>query len=286
MKIGSFATAHTIEEALSLAKGHDNAAYIAGGTDILVKARESDAYANTFLIDISPLSELKAITETDDSVVIGSMATHGQIAASEIVKKYCSILADACATVGAPQIRNRATIGGNVANASPAADSLPALAALDAQVIVADAESGQRKTVPFGELITGSGKLSVSRTALIVSFIIPKRIGYAGMYYKLGRRNSLSISRMTIACILKKNEAGVVEDLNLAIGAVFPRPVVFKEINQKLIGIKPAEKDIEAFAKESSDKIPEIAGIRPTTKYKQPVCCSLIVRVLKALLEA
>ena len=93
-----------------------------------------------------------------------------------------------------------------------------------------------------------------------------------------------TISRMTIAACLKTDAQNRVEDLKLAVGSVFPQPVVFEEINRTLVGKIPSEAELSAFAKQVSDKIPEIAGIRPTTKYKQPVCQKLCERVLRELL--
>lgn len=284
MKIGAYLKASTVAEAVSAAREHaDHCAYLVGGTDILVKAREGDAYLNTTLIDISGLEELRGIRDCGETLEIGALTSHAEISASPLVLEHGELLAKACLTVGSPQIRNRGTIGGNIANASPAADSLPALAAMGAKAEVTDAEGGSR-ILSLTDVIQSSYRLALPKTALITRIHLPKHTGWRAVFYKLGRRNALSISRMTIAAVAKLAEDGTVDGFSLAVGSVFPKPYVFDKLNRSLLGKIPTEEEIDRFAERTSDKIPEIAGIRPTTAYKQPVCRNLTARVAKDIL--
>lgn len=104
-------------------------------------------------------------------------------------------------------------------------------------------------------------------------------------YTKLGRRKALSISRMTMATLLELDAEGVVTKFEMTVGATFPKPMLFPDISDMLVGKKPTEEDIVKVARSLSDKIPEIAGVRASTRYKQPVCRRLSERILKELIE-
>jgi carbon-monoxide dehydrogenase medium subunit/xanthine dehydrogenase FAD-binding subunit len=189
----------------------------------------------------------------------------------------------ACRTVGSRQIRNHATLAGNVCNASPAADSLAALAVLDARV--AFRREGKTLTLPLYDVIERPYH-TVLTDRDIVTAIHVRRLpeGTACRFYKLGRRKALAISRMTIAAILHKAADGTPDDFNITVGATFPRPATFPEINALLLHKQPDEAAVEAVAAALSQKIPALAGIRKSTAYKQPVCRNMTARILTELL--
>lgn len=284
MQVRTYIRPASLTDALhTLATVEEPIAIIAGGTDVLVYAREDDRYANSALIDIYGLAEeLGQIREEGDDLIIGALATHAAIAKSPLVLRYAPILADACRSIAAPQVRNHATIAGNIANASPAADSLGALAVLRAKVGVQSPE-GQRE-LAMDQIIARPYRNNLGPRDLITYIRVPKLEGYRHMFYKLGRRRAQSISRMTLAALVKTDCQGVVADFRITVGATFPRPMVFPDVDAMLIGKKPTQADLEAVAKALSDKIPEIAGIRASTTYKQPVCQKLCLRILNDLL--
>ena len=284
MRMASYVKAASIDGALAAAKAAGGPAlYFAGGTDILVKARENEFYKDHHVIDIFGLPELCGVTDAGDRLRIGSMTTHTQIVENELVRQHANILSLACATVGSLQIRNHATIGGNIANASPAADTLPALAVLDAKVEVRRAD--ETLLLPLYDVVTGPYKTSLIAGDLITAVYVKKLPdGCVGDFYKLGRRRALAISRMTAATLLNMDAEGRVTYFDMTLGATFPRPQRFDDISAMLVGKQPAAADIAAVAKALSDKIPEIAGIRHSTKYKQPVAEKLAARILKKLI--
>ncbi|MEG1523399.1 MAG: FAD binding domain-containing protein [Clostridia bacterium] len=270
-----------VETALHTATGPVK--LIAGGTDVLVQARDGDPYKDYTFIDIYGIPGLSQITETATTLRIGAGITHAEITASPLVQQYAGILADACNTIGSPQIRNHATIGGNIANASPAADTLAALAVLDAALEIRC--HGELRQVSIFDVIERPNRTKLNSHDLITCILIPKLpAGCRYQFYKLGRRKALSISRMTIATVLQSDSDGVVRHFCMTMGATFPRPMVFPEINAMLLNKRPTEDDIQMVSLALSDKIPEIAGIRPSTIYKQPVCRKLCVRILHQLL--
>ena len=256
---------------------------LAGGTDVMVYAREDDRYAEHSVVDIYHLPELRGITEEGDTIRIGAGTTHTEIETSALIQSHANVLAMACRTVGSRQIRNRATIGGNICNASPAADSLGALAVLGAVLEVR--RNGETVLIPLSEVIEKPYRTALSDRDLVLAVRIRKLpADEVTHFWKLGRRKALAISRMTIATILHRDENGVVDDFNITVGATFPRPMTFQDVNALLLGKKPDAASVKAVAKELSDKIPEIAGIRKSTTFKQPVCRNMTERILSELL--
>lgn len=208
--------------------------WMAGGTELLVQGRNSDRFAECAVFDLTAIAELQQIREQADCLEIGSMATHAEIATSPLVKQYAPILAQACAQVGACQLRNRATIGGNIANASPAGDTLGPLTALDAEVVLD--ELGACRTMPVTELIAAPGKTILQEREFIRSIRLPKlEKGSQSCFFKVGRRSALAISRLTLSLLLTVNGDGTVKEMRAAIGAVFPRPVRFRELEYTLV---------------------------------------------------
>lgn len=256
---------------------------VAGGSDVVVQAREDDRFKDHTAVDIFGVSELRGIREEGSQLVIGAAVTHEEIVRSPLVRKHAPILAEACHTVGSPQIRNHATIGGNIANASPAADTLAALAVLGAKLVLWRA--GKEETVPLVAVFEGPYRTNLGDRDLILSVVFDKVAeDVCFNFTKVGRRKALSISRMTIATLLARDASGVVTRFDMTVGATFPTPVAFPDISAMLVGKKPDAEDIRKVARALSDKIPEIAGIRASTRYKQPVCRRLSERILTELI--
>ncbi len=274
------ASLHEALEALRSAKG--GVKLLAGGTDVLVNAREGHPYRDMSILDIYGIEELCQIEELEGWIAIGAGVTHAQIEQSLLIRARVGVLADACRTVGSPQIRNHATIGGNIANASPAADSLAALSVLEAEVEVN--RLGEIRRVPLGDIIEKPYRTTLTDRDLITRIFVKKApAGTKFHFYKLGRRKALAISRMTIATLLQQDASGKVEQFHMTMGATFPKPMLFSDIDAMLIGKRPTDADIAAVAEALSAKIPLIAGIRPSTTYKQPVCKKMVERILSEL---
>jgi len=284
MEFQSYKKVHSVEECVSTLKEIEGGVVLlAGGTDVLVKAREGHRYADKTVVDIYGIPELCGISETETELIIGADTTHAQIADSPLVRWKAGVLADACRTVGSPQIRNHATIGGNIANASPAADSLAALSVLEAEVEIN--RLGEIVRMPISDVIEKPYRTTLNDRDLITRIIV-KKIPHGSQcnFYKIGRRNALSISRMTIATLLNTDETGKVTAFHMTMGATFPKPMLFSDVDEMLIGKIPTEADVDTVAEALSNKIPQIAGIRPSTVYKQPVCRKMVKRILTQML--
>ncbi len=285
MGIRGFYKPGTAEEAArAFAAADGNAFYLNGGTDVLVAAREKDTFDGRLAIDISDLQELKQLCEGENSIFVGAGCTHSTVAASALIKRYASVLAAACAEVGSPQIRNRGTIGGNIANASPAADTLAPLALLNARLTLRSAE-GMRE-LALQQVVTGPYQTALVPGELITKIQIDKLPpGERQCFIKLGRRKALAISRLTVCVAGAKAENGCISDLRIALGSAFPQPLVFPELNAQAIGQKPTAQLLALIAEATAAKLPEIAGVRSSTRYKQPVSRLLLARALGEVFE-
>ena len=285
MGLSGFQTAWTVEEALRAFQEADgDAFYIHGGTDVMVIARKTDRFDKKLAIDISRLDGLKGISEKEGCICIGAGCSHRSVADSPIICQYAPALAKACSQIGSPQIRNRGTIGGNIANASPAADTLGPLAMYRASVTL-QSMNGTR-VLPLRDVITGPGRISLTPGELITEIRIDKlpedcRHGF----FKLGRRRALAISRLTVSAAGRLAADGTISDLRTALGSAFPRPAVFPEIDAMAIGERPVPELLHEIAAAVAAKLPEIAGMRPSTLYKQPVSQNLLERLLGEIFE-
>ena len=284
MRYKAYYRPETLAEAEALLKTLDGpVCLVAGGTDVLIYAREDDRYAEHSIVDIYRLPELVGITCTDDAIRIGAGVTHTEVERSPVIQAHAGVLAMACRTVGSRQIRDHATLAGNVVNASPAADSLAALAVLDARVEFR--RDGATHLLPLGDVIAKPYRTTLTDRDIVTAILV-RRLpdDTVCRFFKLGRRKALAISRMTIATILHKAPDGTLDDFNITVGATFPRPETFPQINAMLIGKRPDAAKIDDVARALSERIPALAGVRKSTAYKQPVCRNMTTRILTELL--
>ena len=259
--------------------------FVAGATDILVQARNGEPFAGCAAYDLTLLPALREIREDGDAIVIGSTATHAEIAASPLVRAYAPMLAAAVSEIGAVQLRNRATIGGNVVNASPAGDTLGPLSAMNAVVLLD--YMGERRELPFLDFILGSGKTALKEKEFLRGVRIPKLPPDAQWRFeKVGRRNAMAISRLTVSMIAVFSDKNTLKELRVGIGAAFQKPMRFLELEQSAVGQPLLDENIEAIARAFSETLPQIAGRRASTDYKQPVCRMICARLLREMRDA
>ena len=175
--------------------------FLNGGTDLMVLAKANLIPESTWF-DISDIQALKGIKEEGDNLVIGAGVTHTELAESELVRRHALALAEAASNVGGPQIRNRGTIGGNLANGSPAADTSPALVSLGASAVLLS-ERGER-TVLVEKYALGNRRTVREPDEIIARFIVPIRPGVKGHWKAMSQRKALSISKisMAVSCVL------------------------------------------------------------------------------------
>lgn len=276
----------TVEEALAfLGKEGERTRVLVGGTDLLVKLRSlcpEDEDLPRYVMDITALEELRGIEESDGSLSIGPLTTHGEIAVSEPVKKHAPLLAQACSRVGATQLRAVGTIGGNIINASPAADSVPALVALDAEATFRSA-GGERRT-PLKEIFLKPNQTDIRPDELLVGIDFPKLPeGAKTAFVKLARRNALAISRMNIAVVVVLKD-GVAAEVRISPGSATPLPDRIAAAEEVLLGKTPDEELVRRAGEKVSEEMIARSGFRWSTPYKQPVIEALASRALRRAL--
>ena len=249
---------------------------IAGGTDVLIELRRRRASGVT-LIDLTRIQDWRDIRVEDGNVVIGALCTHEQIARHPLVRTHATALAEACSEVGSLQIRNRGTIGGNVANASPCADGLTALVALDARAEVASVRGVRRALV--SDLVERPYRTTLQPDELIVAFQVPVQREGRSAFVKLGRRDALAIARINAGCVLEVAEDRIVRCL-LAVGSVMPRTQRVVEAEQALEGAPATEEAAYEAGSIVAERMVAVSGVRWSTPYKEPAVRAVVARVL------
>lgn len=249
---------------------------LAGGTDIVIALNERETVPDG-LVDLSGIAELKQITLRGDELHIGSMATFTQIATNASVRRVCPMLAEAAASVGSPQVRNVGTIGGNLANAATAADTVPALMAADAKAIVRSA-SGER-VLSVTEIPTGLNATCLTQDELICEFIVPLHENCFMDFEKVGRRKALAIARINMGILLEMH-GGTIERAAVAYGAVGKTAYRVTELEAFLSGKKLDGGLIEDAAALVERIVTEKLHGRKTTPYKRKIAAAVLRRAL------
>lgn len=281
MSIHNFFQPTKLEECFELMEKYHSYQIIAGGTDLLVK-HFANGQDIACLIDISRIKSLQGIAEDGEQLRIGALATHDSIVRDEKVSHWADVLAQACKTVGSPQIRSVATLGGNIVNASPAADGVTALAALHA-VVEIQSKCGER-LVPIEAFITGPGTTDLKKGEVLTGIIVPKYpVGdYRHYYLKSGQRQSLAIAKVSLAAIVRLDAQNVVSRIRLACGAVGPTVICPTNCEKYLMG-KSLTDDVLAAAQEIiMQEVRPIDDIRSTVEYRR----HMIGQYLKFVLQA
>jgi CO/xanthine dehydrogenase FAD-binding subunit len=272
----------TLEETLELLAEHEGSRLMAGGTDLLILLREGDVRAE-HLIDLGSVEELRYIREDGGTVHIGAATTHDQLLNSEIIAAKAPILGEAVASIGSVQIRNRGTIGGNLCNASPAADTVPPLLVLDAEVTVTSSET--LRTFPLIDLFIGPKMTSLALGELLteISFRVPPR-GSGASFHKLGRRKGLTLSVVNAAAYLTLDGSTCI-DAGVALGAVASTPLRMHAIEAMLRGEALSRQLIEASASACSNLVRPIDDIRASAEYRREMSRVLARRAITGAWE-
>ncbi|MEF9934569.1 MAG: FAD binding domain-containing protein [Clostridium sp.] len=267
MDLKSVFKASSMDEALKLLNEYsDKAKVIAGGTDIVIELKERKLKAEV-MIDIADIAELRFIKDAGDYVEIGAATTFTDMWTNELLDSEFKGLAEAARSVGSPQIRNRGTVGGNIANGSPAADTVPPLMALDATCVIKSL-NGERE-VALKNLHTGKGSVDIKGDELLYSIKVNK-LGSKGAlgFSKLGLRNALAISRLSVAVSVKVDESGICTESMIGSGSLSRCPERESKIEELLVGKKLDEATLEEVACAFEDHIKERLAGRSTMEFK------------------
>lgn len=217
--------ARSVEEALQVMTAAPGACRaIAGGTDLLLDLQQGRLPPVDTLVDVTAIPELTCLEMRESGLFIGAAVPLSEIAASQLVMQHACALVDACDLIGGPQVRNMATLGGNVAHALPAADGTIALMALDAQVEIGAYQSGLR-SIPLGQLFTGPGQSILNpRHELLVGFRLPaSKPGQASAFARVMRPQGVALPVLNMAVWLERRDDRI-QDIHIAVGPAGPVP--------------------------------------------------------------
>lgn len=253
---------------------------LAGGTDLMV-GWNLGLMNGRSVLDLSRVAEWKKIDVVDDGVDIGSLVTHAQLQAHPVLRKRFPLLAAACATVGAAQIQNRGTLGGNIANASPAGDTFPALSVYEATVRVVGPKG--RRGVPLAEIFAGVKKTTLKPGELIEAVFLPfpDETPTRGMFRKVGTRAAQAISKTVFAGLIWNGKGGVLDQVRLSFGSMAPTVRRLHAVEGFLRGRRLNDISITAAAELLTNDLSPIDDIRSTREYRLRASRNILIAFLK-----
>ena len=269
-----------VTECLDILSQHGTeTAILAGGTDVMISLR-AGAKKPRIILDISRLPETRLVEPHGETVRVGSTLTYSELIDHPIIKNEFPALCAAMGCVGSLQIRNVGTLGGNIANSSPAADSIPPMMLRDAEIIIQ--KKGSSRIQKLEKLIVGAYSNTLEPDELITGIILRKiKKGYRESYQRIGRRKSLSIARINAAILGRLNDSGVIEDARISVGSVAPSPMRMTNVESHLRGRKPEWKTILEASRMIAQEIIDLVGVRHSTEYKQPAITGLALKCLE-----
>ncbi len=275
----------TVSEALDLLSRHGDACrLIAGGSDLILELERGVRHQGV-LVDVSRVAGLNQIELTDGAgtLTLGANVTHNQVVADAGAVAHAFPLARACWLVGAPQIRNRGTVAGNLVTASPANDTITPLWAMDATVTLVSAARGER-TLPFDEFFLGVRRTALLPDEMLVRINVPTlKPGERGTFLKLGLRQAQAISLINVAAVLDFGRDGVIAHARIALGAVAPTIVRASQAESYLAGKKLTDDVIDEAAKLAAGAARPISDRRAGADYRRDMVRVYAARALREL---
>jgi carbon-monoxide dehydrogenase medium subunit len=268
--------ARSLKEALELkSKYRENAVFIAGGTALLVDIR-NDVFKPEprAVIDISDLDEIDYIRQEGSQISIGAVAKISAIKKSPIVQKSAPILSQVCKQFANPLIRNRATMGGNLINASPAADMATPLLTLGATILLKSID-GER-TIPMEEFFSGVKRTNHRDDELLAGVRFNGTQGKRYQFLKMGQRNGTAISLVSLSLMFDVADGVIKDDLKLALGAVAPMPIRAYRTEDALRGVGPSLENIKRAGNILKDEVNPISDVRGSAEYRREMSAALL----------
>jgi CO/xanthine dehydrogenase FAD-binding subunit len=251
---------------------------LAGGTDLMVQLEADVIEPPAAVLDLWRLGELRGVAYDGYDVTIGALTTWTELRASPVIRARLPALVQAAATIGAAQIQNRGTIGGNICNASPAGDSLPVLLAVDATFDVGSV-AGER-TIPAREFWVAYRQTALRADELLLRVRFPVERGRHTRFRKVGGRAAQAISKVVMA-LSYRDDGPLWRDVRLALGSVAPTPIRARHTEAVLEGASPRESVADQAAATLAEEIAPIDDVRSTAAYRRSVSGRVLHRLLR-----
>ena len=272
---------NSLDEALEIVSEKDSLLF-AGGSDLMIKNKSwtGDLCINKSTVFIGNVPELKKIFIEENTLYVGACATCDDIMESDIVPEY---IKDVMATMASPAIRNTATIGGNICNSSPVADSLPLLYSCESKLVLEKKDS--KRVVDIVDFITSPGRNIIESDEILTKIIIPLNNFNHTLFRKVGTRNSIALAKLSFMGMADIDENNnEIKDIRLSFGAVAPTIVKNKDIEQEIISYKKLDEEkISVIINKYSNIILPITDQRSDKEYRKEVALRLLKKFLKEL---
>jgi carbon-monoxide dehydrogenase medium subunit len=276
--------AHSVDDALqALVSAPGEASIVAGGTDLLLDLQQGRHPPVHTLVDITQIPELTTLEIRDGELFIGAGVPHRKIVDSPLVQEHAQGLVEACGLIGGPQVRNTATLGGNVAHALPAADGTIALMSIDAKAVVAGLDGW--RIIPLVELFLGPGK-SALNNEILIGFNLPLRQALeASAFKRVMRPQGVAIAILNLGTWLRR-DGDTISDVRISVGPSGPVPRRMETAEAVLRGQSPVSKTIqEAYRALLAEASFRTSRHRATSEYRQYVVGVLLEETLKTAFE-
>lgn len=269
-----------LAEALQLKHEQGAAArVIAGGTDLILRMRDK-VLSPSLLIDLRKIS-LDDIRHEDGEMRLGAFVSLSQVLESGAINTMYPALCDSCREFAGPPIRNRGTLGGNIVNASPAADLVPPLIAYDAMIVLSS--TGGDRVLPLAAFFTGPGQNVMQPEEILTEIRLPELPpSSAATFIKLGQRRSMAISQVNLTTRLSTDASGAVSDARIALGAVAPTPLRATAAEAIIAGKPMSEESLRAAARQAREEVTPISDVRASQSYRLAMTEVLVRRALFA----
>ncbi|MBW2336420.1 MAG: xanthine dehydrogenase family protein subunit M [Deltaproteobacteria bacterium] len=271
-------------DAIAALQANDEPYLLAGGTDLLI-GMKTNAVKPKCLIDLKGIPGIDCI-EYDNGFKLGALTTVRDVEVSPLIREKIPALSEAAATLGSIQIRNRATIGGNLCHGSPAADMAAILLAMNCELQMATGNGA--KTMGLDQFFTGPNSTVLNRNEVLAQIIIPKEIGqFKGIYLKHGPRKAMDIGIVNIAILLDADvSSGFCNQIMIALGAVAPRPIRAKKAEALLNANRLTPELIQEAAEAASDEATPISDFRASAGYRKDLVKNLVAKGIDQILNS
>lgn len=277
----------TLKELSHLLKKLDGKAKVlAGGTDLLVKMK-AGAVAPKYVINLKAVDDdrLRGIKRKEDGAIeIGSLVTLQSIRDSDVINVEAQILSNTAALMASPQVRNIATIGGNLCNASPSADMAPPLLAMDAKVVTYG-EHHEERSFDLEEFFSGPGETILEEDEILLTIKIPKMNPLSRMAYeKFAQRGAMALATVGVAVRLNINNH-VIDDARIVLGAVAPTPIRARCAEEMLLGRETGKLPLEEACQAAVEETKPISDVRGSAQFRLRLVRSLVRKAVGRVLE-
>jgi carbon-monoxide dehydrogenase medium subunit len=268
MQSFEYQKAHSLKEAYETASASKGASvFMAGGTDLLIQIKEGKKRPQS-VIDLKGISEMNGVTTSEDDCMVGALTSIRALETSPFVSEKIPLLAQAAAKLGSLQVRHRATVGGNLCNASPSADTASALLALDAKAQIYG-KAGAR-VIELEKFFLEPGKTVLENGELLTSLKIPvTHLRQGSLYYKLSTRKAMDLAFVGVAVLLELDANDAISKARIALGAVAPTPIRALPAEKLLEGIKLSSEAARESAELAARSCEPITDHRASAEYRK-----------------